>query len=134
MTVDNGNGELRQLLEVKHAYRADLAAFEAELKTRYERELAEGKKRFKEQYLERIVDVVFAESTSPLAPVEAPKPEPEAEPTPQPPHECPECGAAVTEDAKFCSHCAYPLKEEEKHDEPSETVVSTGRKFSVRVR
>ena len=132
MTAENGNGELRQLLEVKRAYRTDLAAFEADLKARYERELVDAKKRFKEQYLERIVDVVFAEA----APVQEPSPEPGLPPEPAVDAKksgiCPECDAPVGPDDKFCSKCAAPLKEEDERE--SQAVVSAGRKFSTRHR
>jgi len=133
LTVENGNGELRQLLEVKRAYRADLAAFEADLKARYEQELADAKKRFKEQYLELIVDVVFAE-TIPMAPTEEPAPTPEPASSAAPAEvkpSCPECGSSISPSDKFCPQCACPLKEDVKDETP---VVSTGSKFSVRVR
>ena len=44
MTAENGNGELRQLLGIKRAYRKDLASLEEQLKAQFERELAESKK------------------------------------------------------------------------------------------
>ena len=132
MTAENGNGELRQLLEVKRAYRTDLAAFEADLKARYERELVDAKKRLKEQYLERIVDVVFAEA----APVQEPSPGPSLAPESAVEAKksgmCPECDAPVGPDDKFCSKCAAPLKEEDERE--SQAVVSAGRKFSTRHR
>ena len=55
------NGELRKQLEIKRAYRWDLASLEEDLRAKYERELADSKKRLKEQYLENVVDTVFAE-------------------------------------------------------------------------
>jgi len=132
LTVENCDGELRQLLEVKRAYRTDLAAFETDLKARYERELADAKKRFKEQYLERIVDVVFAEA----APVQEPSPQLALPPEPAVEVKksgiCPECDAPVGPDDKFCSKCAAPLKEEDERE--SQAVVSAGRKFSTRHR
>lgn len=142
---DISNGELVELLKVKREYRAKVVSLEAELKARYDRELAEGKKNLREQYLGEIVDLVFAEPapTPALVPVEEPKPEPapasvvEAKPEPvaeiKQPGVCPECEAKVEADARFCSQCAFPLKEEVKQDEP-QTVASAGRRFSVRVR
>jgi hypothetical protein len=134
MSVEDGNGELRQLLEVKRAYRDNVVAFERELKTKYERELADGKKRFKEQYLERIVDVVFAEET----PTHEPKPEPVAQPEVEvkKPSACPECETPVNPEDKFCSQCAYPLteppgKEADMNEWP---VVSAGRRLRSRRR
>jgi hypothetical protein len=131
LTLENENGELRQLLEIKRTYRRNLTTLQEELKAKFEREVAEGKRRFKEQYLGEIVDVVFAEPAPVL--VEPPKPEP-AKPEPAkveaPPDDrprCPECDALVNVDDKFCSKCATPLKEEEAHD--SETVVIAGRRF-----
>jgi hypothetical protein len=132
MTADNGNGngELRQLLELKRAYRRDLTSLEKELRVKFERELVDGKKRLKEQYLESVVDTVFAE----LAPV---KPAPEAAPpeasVPKAdvPPRCPDCDAPVDPTDKFCAECSYPLKEDVKDDAP---VVSTGRRQSPRHR
>jgi len=125
MTVENGNGELRQLLEIKRAYRRDLTTLEEELKARFERELLDGKKRLKEQYLENVVDAVFGEP----APAE-PKPvavEPGAPAETKPPA-CPECGGTVDPNDKFCANCAFPLKEDEK------PAAIAGRKFRTRSR
>jgi hypothetical protein len=141
MTTENGNGELRQLLEIKRNYRKDLEAREAELKAEYERELASARKETKQKYLEKIVDTVFAEP--------APAPEPTPEPAPvdgvrliagyepqtvhaaDEPRRCPECDAPVDPMDKFCAECASPLQEDVKENAP---VVSTGRKFRPRVR
>jgi hypothetical protein len=114
MTAENGNGELKQLLEIKRAYRKDLVSFEEDVRAKLERELADGKKRLKEQYLEKIVDTVFAEPppSGPLAPVPVEvKTEPEHPPkgTIVLAQECPECGAPVHPEDKFCSRCAAPL-------------------------
>jgi hypothetical protein len=132
MTADNGNGngELRQLLELKRGYRRDLMSLEKELRLKFERELIDGKKRLKEQYLESVVDTVFAEP----APV---KPEPEVAPPDASlpkadvPPRCPDCDAPVDPTDKFCAECSYPLKEDVKDDAP---VVSTGRRQSPRHR
>jgi hypothetical protein len=129
LTTENENGELRQLLEIKRAYRKDLASFEEELKARYERELADGKKGLKERYLENLVDVVFAEqvpapSVEQQAPVAEPAPPPvlaEVKPA------CPECGSSISPTDKFCSQCAFPLRDE------SETVGTAGRTRRTRV-
>jgi len=132
MTADNGNGngELRQLLEIKRAYRRDLASLEEDLRAKYERDLTDSKKRLKEQYLENVVDTVFAEP----APV---KPVPEVAP-PQASvskadvlPRCPDCDAPVDPTDKFCAECSYPLKEDVKDDAP---VVSAGSKFRKRRR
>lgn len=135
---ENGNGELRQLLEVKHAYRADLAKFEADLKAKYDQDLADARKRFQEQYLERIVDIVFAEAGTP-APIEAAhaeapkiepaKDEPLAVPVIAPVARCPQCEAPIPPDANFCPQCAAPVKEEKTSEPQPETVVIAGRKF-----
>ena len=126
MTADNGNGngELRKLLEIKRAYRKDLTSLEEELSVKFERELADGKKRLKGQYLENVVDTVFAESAKPVVAV----PSAPAEPTPP---ACPECGGTVGPSDKFCANCAYPLQEDVKDNVP---VVSTGRRLRTRVR
>ncbi len=137
MTADNGNGngELRKLLEIKRAYRKDLTLFHDELKVKFERELADGKKRLKEQYLENVVDTVFAEPTKPtvVAPVAPVDPVPVEVPVPSP--RCPDCNAPVDLSDKFCAECSYPLKDplrgDVKNDAP---VVSTGRRQSPRRR
>ena len=124
MTTENGNGELKQLLEIKRTYRRDLTSFEEELTAKYERELADGKKRLKEQYLENVVDAVFAERAP--AP---PKPEvamPSAPTEPESP-KCLECDSPVDPTDKFCAKCAAPLKEDVRNDAP---VVSAGRRDS----
>jgi len=131
MTAENGNGELRQLLEIKRNYRKDLEAREAELKAEYERELAGARKETKQKYLENIVDTVFAEP--PVAPEPKPEPaptegvrpiagyEPETVPLPE---RCPECDAPIDPMDKFCAECAAPLTEEVKQNA---AVPSTGR-------
>jgi hypothetical protein len=139
MTAENGNGELRQLLEIKRAYRKGLVSLEEELKAKFERELADGKKRLKEQYLENVVDTVFAET--PPAPEPTPEPagpvraiagyEPATVPAPEKPTRCPECDAPVDPMDKFCAECAAPLQEDVKENAP---VVTAGRKFRTRVR
>ena len=134
MATENGNGELRQLLDIKRAYRRDLAAFEKELKAKFERELADGKKCLKERYLENVVDTVFAEP-APAPPIEQPAPVPEPASPPAPVEvkpACPECGSPISATDKFCPQCACPLKEDVRDE--SETVAAAGHKFGVRVR
>ena len=127
MTAENGNGELRQLLEIKHAYRKGVTSLEEELKAQFERDLADGKKRLKEKYLEAVVDTVFAESAP--AP---PKPEPvEAPATVESEPKCPECGSPVDPTDKFCAECATPLKEDLIQDA---SVVSASRQLRKRHR
>jgi hypothetical protein len=141
LTAENGNGELRQLLEIKRGYRQDLISLEEELRTKYERDLADGRKHLKEQYLENVVDTIFAET--PPTPESGPKPapaegvrpiagyEPETVPASEKPPRCPECNTPVDPTDKFCAECAYPLQEDLKENAP---VVTTGRKFGTRVR
>lgn len=128
MTAENGNGELRQLLEIKRAYRKGLTSLEEELKVQFERDLADGKKRLKEKYLENVVDAVFAES-APVAP-KAEVVEPSAPSEPESP-KCPECGSPVDPMDKFCAECAFPLTEEVKNDA---TVPSASRQLRKRRR
>ena len=128
MTAENGNGELRQLLDIKHAYRKDVSEYEADLTEKYERELAQAKKQMKEKYLEKIVDTVFADTTS----AQPTKPEPASNEAPEVKEQatCPECDSSVNPSDKFCSHCASPLRE----GESSESVPITSRKFKSRRR
>lgn len=141
MTLENGNGELREIarkiLEAKRDYRARTTTVESDLRREYQAKLAEAESKLKTEYIERTVTAlneVFAEPTP--APVEepkleqAPKPEPEVEV--KEPGICPECDAKVGPNDKFCSQCACPLKEDEKPG--PQAVVSAGRKFSTRFR
>jgi len=130
MTAENGNGngELRQLLGIKRAYRKDLASTEEQLKAQFERELAESRKRLKEKYLENVVDTVFAEPTP--APPKTKVAMPSAPAEPEPP-KCPECDSPVDPTDKFCAECAFPLTEEVKNDAP---VPSASRQLRKRRR
>ena len=138
MTAENGNGELRQLLEIKRAYRQDVAKTEADLRAKLERELAEAKKLLKEQYLEDVVDTVFAEAT-PAPPTPEPvKAPPPASAEPESP-KCPNCESPVDPMDKFCSECATPLTDEEenRNERPSMAnfpVASTGSQLRTRRR
>jgi len=126
--IGNGNGELRQLLEIKRVYSQGLTSLEGQLKADYERDLADGKKKLKEKYLEQVVDAVFAES-APVAPkVEVAEPSAPAEPESP---KCPECGSPVDPMDKFCAECAFPLTEEVKNDAP---VPSASRQLRKRRR
>jgi len=127
LTTENGNGELKQLLEIKRTYRRDLTSLEEELRVKFERELANGKRRLKEQYLENVVDTVFADSAPVKAVPEIVEPSAPAEPESP---KCPVCETPVAEGDKFCAECAAPLKEVED-DAP---VVSQGREFRTRRR
>jgi hypothetical protein len=154
MTAENGNGELKQLLEIKRSYRKELAEREAELKAECERKVAAAKKELKGKYLEKVVDSVFAEpATAPEAKLEPPPSnmtvqysssqtpsaegtrviagyEPEKVPAAVKSPRCPECNAPVDPTDKFCAECAYPL-EDVKENAP---VVSSARKFRSRRR
>jgi hypothetical protein len=143
MTSENGNGEVRQLLEIKRAYRKGLTTLEGQLKADYERDLADGKKKLKEKYLENVVDVVFTEPAPPATvEVEAKeatialRPEVKLDVKVSAPGVCPECQAKVDTSDKFCSQCAFPLTEsvETEVDMSDFPVVSAGRKFRARVR
>jgi len=128
LTTENGNGELKQLLEIKRTYRRDLTSFEEDLAAKYDRELVDGKKRLKEQYLENVFDAVFADPARAKAipGVE----EPSAPAMPESP-KCPECETPVGEGDKFCAECACPLQEDVRNETK---VVSTGRRQSTRRR
>lgn len=107
--AENGNGEVKQLAGVKRAYRGKVASLEADLRAKFEADLADGKKRLKNEYLEAVVDVVFADDARPVevAPKVTETIEAKSDPT-----KCPECGAPIDPMDKFCSECAYPLREE----------------------
>jgi ribosomal protein L40E len=126
---ENGNGELAALLSVKRGYKNELVNLEAELRSKFDRDLAEGKKALKENYLEQIVDVIFAEAA-----FQEPekKQEPPARVVEPKPSVCSECGAKLDLGAKFCSQCANPVEEEEKNE--GTAVVSTSRIHSSRGR
>jgi hypothetical protein len=131
LTTENGNGELKQLLEIKRTYRRDLTSFEEELTSKYERELADGKKRLKEQYLENVVDAVFADP-APVKTIPGVE-EPGVPAEPESP-KCPECETPVADGDKFCANCAAPLIDPLKEGQDDAPVVSTGRRFRARVR
>jgi hypothetical protein len=126
--MENGNGELAALLSVKRSYRNALANLETELRSKFEQDLADGKKALKEKYLEQIVDVIFQvpaqeakenqESAALLVESKSPK--------------CSQCGAKLDLGAKFCSQCASPIEEEGKSE--GTTVVSSGSIHSSRGR
>lgn len=128
---ENGNGEVKELLEIKRRYHKNAAELEAKLLADFERDLTDGKKQLRERYLEQVVDVIFAENPPQKSPVvEEKKPEPiEAIPGAK---VCSECGARLDEDAKFCGQCATPVEEETLKDVMQ--VASAGRKRSIRVR
>jgi hypothetical protein len=148
MTAENGNGEVKQLVEIKRAYRQGLIALDDQLRAEYDRALVEGAKKLKEKYLEQVVDTVFAEPAQVAVEVKkatvsiAPRVEIETEVTPKPTPalpvtSCPECGITVDVRDKFCSQCGAPLKEDEKNEGPSMEdfpVVSASRKFRPRRR
>ena len=120
MTTENGNGELRQLIELKRNYRTESAKIQDEIKR-----LVEQKKQLKVDYIERAVDI--ADRTFP----EQPEPVLASTPAPASPQvrECPECGATVEAKDKFCSQCASSLKE---HVDDETTVASAGSRLRPR--
>ena len=128
MSDENGNGELAQLLRVKRDYRKAAQDLESELKAKFEENLAKGEKRLKEQYLEKIVDAVFAE-TAPVVAVEEKKVEP-----PPDPSVCATCGSKLDLGAKFCSQCASPIEEGDLKDANVTKIAFASRKRGVRVR
>jgi hypothetical protein len=131
MTAENGNGQLAQLVQIKRAYKKSVADLETELKTKYEQELSDGRRRLKGQYLENVVDTVFADSTPVKAVPGIVEPSVPAEPESP---KCPECETPVAEGDKFCANCAAPLIDPLKEGQDDAPVVSTGRRFRARVR
>jgi len=141
---ENGNGEVKELLEIKHSYRKNVMELEGKLRADFEKDLADAKKRLRQGYLERIVDVVFAESPpqkipEETTPVEEKVEEPDEAPSPS---TCRECDATLDADAKFCSQCATPVESDEPEsvEERLEKnanvtkVASASRKRSIPVR
>lgn len=138
--IEHGNGELKQLLGIKRAYRKSLSEAEQRLKANFERDLTDERKRLKDQYLEKVVDTVFSET--PAAPEKgATKTEvvagyqPETVPAREAPPRCPECNAPVDPMDKFCSECAYPLKEEKASEVEGDAILGVaGRQRRSRRR
>jgi hypothetical protein len=140
--AENGNGEVKQLAGVKRAYRGKVTALEADLRAKFEADLADGKKRLKDEYLEAVVDVVFADDALPIE-VNVRKAEVSVDVTPKvsvtleakQPGKCPECDSDVRPDDKFCSECAYPLKEEKRSEIEGDAILGTaGRQRRTRRR
>jgi hypothetical protein len=136
--AENGNGEVKQLAGVKRAYRGKVTSLEADLRAKFEADLADGKNRLKREYLEAVVDVVFADDAVPVE-VSVKKAEISVDVTPRvsvsveaktDPTRCPNCDAPIDPMDKFCSECAYPLKEENVTDEdPRTNLLGTAGSF-----
>ena len=135
--AENGNGEVKQLAGVKRAYRGKVTSLEADLRTKFETDLADGKKRLKNEYLEAVVDVVFADDDALPIEVNMRKAEISVDMTPRvnlvletkQPGKCPECDSNVGPNDKFCSECAYPLKEEKPSEIEGDAVLGTAGSF-----
>ena len=126
--AENGNGEVIQIAGIKRAYRGKVTSLEADLRAKFEADLTDGKNRLKREYLEAVVDVVFADDALPIE-VNVRKAEVSVDVTPKVsmtvetkhPGKCPECDSTVGPNDKFCAECAYPLKETEVTDEDPRT-------------
>ena len=117
MTAENGNVELRELIELRRSYRVDLGRIEDQ-----EKALKAEKKDLKTRYIEAAVDVadkIFPDVLE-AKPAPSPAPVPKVEAEPESP-KCPECDTPVAEGDKFCANCACPLKEENENIASSPT-------------
>lgn len=143
MTIENGNGEIKQLVGVKRAYRGKVTSLEADLRAKFEADLKAGKKDLKDQYLESVVDIVFADPDAAPVEVTVSKPEIAVDVTPKVsvsveakrPDKCPECDSDVRPGDKFCSECAFPLKDESVSDEdPRRNLLGTADRIGGKRR
>jgi len=140
--AENGNGEVIQIAGIKRAYRGKVTSLEADLRAKFEADLTDGKNRLKREYLEAVVDVVFADDALPIE-VNVRKAEISVDVTPKVsmtvetkhPGKCPECDSDVRPDDKFCSECATPLKtfDNEGEDDPRSTLLGVAG-HSKRIR
>jgi hypothetical protein len=134
---NNGNGDLKALIKLKTGYRANIAEIDLQIT-----ELQASKKKLRTDYIEEAVDIadrIFPETPkAPAAP--APEPEPESAPevalyTKPALTKCPECDSKVGPNDKFCSECAYPLKEEKPSEVEGDGILGTaGRQRRTRRR
>jgi hypothetical protein len=150
MTAQNANGDLKALVALKRSYNERMAELQAGIE-----QLERTKKRTRSEFIEKAVEIaddVFSEAAPEPAQlaVEAkeatvtvvPKVEVKTEVTPKlaptpPVTTCPDCAATLNTNDKFCSQCAFPLKEREKDEGPSMEnwpVGSAGRKLRSRYR
>lgn len=125
---ENGNGELRKLIEARRRF---LEGFHVAAKE-FDDKLEQLRDTYLEEitytalndpYLTEVQKALRAKAEKAMAPHASDGPAPPA-PEPKTPI-CPSCGSEIAdENASFCSQCAAPLKEDEKTNAP---VVSAGR-------
>jgi hypothetical protein len=149
---NNGNGEVKKLVELKHTFKAETSQLEADLRAKFAQELEAAEKALKDKYLEQVVDWFYGNGFNdkpPQPPEEEPAtaevpphdvPETEVTtPAPQPDSEstestksttpsgptCPNCGATLDSGANFCSQCASPIEDQETEQAVAATPVAT---------
>ena len=135
---NNGNGEVRRLVDLKHTFKAEASQLESDLRAKFAQELEAAEKDLKYKYLEQVVDWFYGGGFNGKPPEKkeaAPKPEPEPAPpvdekeAPLPQGDTPDtvlctnCGAKLLEGDQFCSQCSAPV--EAATDQPS--VATAGR-------
>lgn len=126
MSDQNGNGELRKLVEARRKF---LDNFHAAT-TEYEEKLDQLRDEYLETitysalndpYLVEVRRALHAKAEKAVAESPAPVPASATE-------TCPGCGEEIVdENASFCSNCAFPLNEGRMNEESN--VVSAGRRF-----
>jgi len=133
---NNGNGEVRRLVDLKHTFKAEASQLEADLRAKFAQELEAAEKDLKDKYLEQVVDWFYGGGFNGKPPQPERK---EAGPEPAPPVEqkeapllqgdtpdtvlCTSCGAKLLEGDQFCSQCSAPV--ETATDQPP--VATAGR-------
>lgn len=60
MSNENGNGEVKKLVALRHDYKDEVVQLEEDLKAKFEQELDAGKKDLKDKYLEKVVDWFYS--------------------------------------------------------------------------
>jgi len=131
---NNGNGEVKRLVDLKHTFKAEASQLEADLRAKFVQELEAAEKDLKDKYLEQVVDWFYGGGFN------GKPPQPETEPEPAPVNEtveaspkqpgdtqalpsCTNCGGTLFAGDQFCSQCSAPV--ETATDQPP--VATAGR-------
>jgi len=139
MSNENGNGEVKRLVDLKHTFKAEAAQLEEDIRKKFAEELEAAEKDLKDKYLEQVVDWFYGnglaekrpepeQATPPPVVEAAPQPESTASSAPT----CPNCGASLVAGDKFCSQCASPIEDQETEQAVAATPVATAGRLSRR--